>query len=323
MSLLKVFFLCFCFLSFQALGSLQFSDASPSLTEHSTLTAKSEVQKSNPPRPFNLLVADNADSYNPFIDYSEFEDSVSEKENILFFQKGRALSLSVFAGYEAVTPTIRQIYGDSPSLIGAAITIFIDLRFALQVSGAFPRSHYNSLLNSSPNFSNAGLDFKYYINKQKLTKKVSEIINPYFIAGPFWFHIGDYNLNNSAPTTPVVPIITSTPTTTTGTAPAADLTSLEGATLQNFQALGLKVGAGLEVSLFKNTFVGLEISYLYTNLDAFENTDLSNLDVSNAIIERNPTSLSTYLFYPPPPQVEGYRFFGDLVQLVISVGINF
>ena len=39
---------------------------------------------------------------------------MAEQESIDFFQRGRALTVSAMAGYEAITFNMRQIFGDTP-----------------------------------------------------------------------------------------------------------------------------------------------------------------------------------------------------------------
>ena len=128
-------------------------------------------------------LAQNDSTFDPFIDYGEFQDNVAEEENINFFQNGRSLTLALNGGYEALTLNMRQIYGDAP-FFGAGISFFIDLRFAFQVSGAFPSGHYNSLLNNTSQFSHFGIDLKYYFNRQYLNKD-ADFFNPYVIFWPF------------------------------------------------------------------------------------------------------------------------------------------
>ena len=259
-------------------------------------------------------------AFDPFIDYGEFQDNVTEEENINFFRNGRSLTLSLRGGYEAVTLNMRQIYGDAP-FMGGSISFFLDLHFALQVSGTFPAGHYDSLLNTTSRFVHYGIDLKYYFNRQYLTKEV-DFINPYFTFGPFWINIKSRIPTNSNP--PVIPI-TQTPSVTSPstTSPSSNLntSSEERLSLQSFKAAGIKAGLGIEIPFIKQSFIGAEISYLYTILE-HENQDLSNLNLPPPNYNPN-QNLMNRLLFPNRPQVEGYRFFGDLVNMVILFGVNF
>ena len=103
------------------------------------------------------FLAKNTSAFDPFIDYGEFQDNVTEEESINFFQHGRSLSVAFMGGYEAITLNMRQIYGDA-AFVGANVSFFLDLRFAFQLNGVFPTRHYNSLFHSAYAFSHYGLD---------------------------------------------------------------------------------------------------------------------------------------------------------------------
>lgn len=259
-----------------------------------------------------LLLA-QASVFDPFIDYGEFQDNIVEEKSIIFFKNGRALSLSLLGGYEALTLNMRQIYGDAP-LIGANISFFIDLHFALQVSGAFPRAHYNSLLTSTADFSHYGMDLKYYFNRQYSTKEV-DFLNPYFIFGPFWI-----NIKSRIPkVTSAIPI---SETPSPGNTPPPSTSQEELSALQSFNAAGIKVGLGIEFPLIKQSFVGAEITYLYTVLE-HENQDLSGIAFPPPNKQNSNQHLMDRLLFPNRPEVNGYRFFGDLVNIIILFGVNF
>ena len=270
-----------------------------------------------------LLAENQSGLFDPFIDYGEFQDNVTEQESINFFQNGRSLNIHFLIGYEAITFNLRQIYGDSPGAIGASVGFFFDLNFALHVSGLFPHPHYNTLLSTTPNFSSINLDFKYYFNKQKLTKGVAEIFNPYLIFGPFWLTVGGYDVQNAQPTPTAVSTNVNgpTPTSSIGSSPpVAPPSAEEVATLSASKSFGFKLGVGAEVPFVKQTYLGVEVAYLYANLD-FENEDLSNLDIKT-VNAPNKTFFDRLIF-PDTPEVKGYRFYGDMLTTVFIFGVNF
>ncbi len=270
----------------------------------------------------SFLAANDSNYLDPFIDYGEFQDNVTEQESINFFQKGRTLNISILTGYEAITFNIRQIYGDSPGTIGVSIGFFFDLNFAIHVSGMFPHPHYNSLLGTSPTFSSINIDFKYYFKKQKLIKSAADFFSPYFIFGPFSLKIGNYNIQDAQTKQPAVPtnLPGSTPTGLNNQ-PQSPPNSSDVSTLGDFKSIGFKLGVGIEVPCIKQTYIGAEVSYLYTNLDHFENADLSDLTV-NTVNTPNKTFFDRLIF-PDTPQVKGYRFYGDMINVLFIFGVNF
>ncbi|MDE0091866.1 MAG: hypothetical protein OXN83_01105, partial [Oligoflexia bacterium] len=157
-----------------------------------------ESSKRIPFKHSSFLLANNTSTFDPFIDYGEFQENVTEEESINFFHYGRSFSVALTGGYEAITLNIRQIYGDS-AFIGLNATFFLDLRFAIQLSGVFPTGHYNSLFNTAFPFSHYGLDLKYYWNRQYLNKD-KDFFSPYVLFGPFQLNIkSSLPTNNQSP----------------------------------------------------------------------------------------------------------------------------
>ena len=275
-------------------------------------------------RPDQLFAQSEA-AFDPFIDYGDFQDNVTEEENIIFFQNGRSLNVSLKGGYEAISFNIAQIYGDAPLIAGMAVSFFFDLHFAFQVSGFFPYGHYNSLFNSTAQFMHFGIDLKYYLNKQ-YSKKEKDFFNPYLSFGPFWLSIR--NPIPSRPPTQNIPVVQSPTGPQTNpqvrqppTNPPRVNSNLERQSVRPFNGFGAKIAVGFEIPLIKQTFIGAEISYLYSNLE-FEATDLSSLDLPT--LQQSPSqSIFTRRQFPNRPQRSGYRFYGDLANLVILFGVNF
>ena len=268
------------------------------------------------------LLAQNS-AFDPFIDYGEFQDNVTEEENINFFQNGRSLALSVMGGWEALTMNIRQIYGDAP-FFGANISFFLDLRLALQIRGVFPTSHYNSLFGSTFPFSHYGMDLKYYFDRQYINKD-ADFLNPYVVFGPFWLNI-KHNIPKTATASPAPasppPSAQQAPANIPLSNPSSNPSTQEIKALDSFNSAGLKIGAGIEFPLVKKSFAGIEISYLYTVLE-HENEDLSLLELPASSSPSPNQPLFDRLLFPNRPQVVGYRFFGDLANFSVFIGINF
>ncbi|MCY4512204.1 MAG: hypothetical protein OXB86_00785 [Bdellovibrionales bacterium] len=269
--------------------------------------------------------------FNPFMDYSELQDKATEQESINFFEHGRSLTVIVYGGYEAITLNMSHIYGDAPAVFGVALSFFFDLNFAMQINATFPRSHYNSLLLSHPSFSNYGMDFKYYFNKQYLVKGIAKL-NPYIIFGPFWLNITGYNNNQPPSYSPLLPPA-APGQAPTGEVPSVALAppsgesngepnSVEESQVFDFNAFGAKIGLGIEIPLIKQTYLGIEIAYLYSNL-YLENEDLSGFEPSSSTVSQAQNFLNWRIFPHPPSSVKGWRAHGDMVTGIFLLGVNF
>ncbi len=258
---------------------------------------------------FLLAQNDTYKTFDPFIDYGEFQDNVTEEESIIFFQTGRSLTISLLGGYEAISLNMRQIYGDAPFIFGLTVGFFLDLRFAFQVNGFLPYGHYDSLLNTSSKFYHYGVDLKYYFNRQ-YNNKNADFFNPYLIFGPFWVNIK----SNFAKIQP-----RQLGNTNQGVNPI--ITNEEAQAAGSHSAFGGKIGLGFELPFIKQSFIGFEASYLYTNLQ-HEAEDLSTLTLPPPNYNPN-QSLIERLQFPNRPELSGWRFFGDLVNIVFLLGVNF
>jgi hypothetical protein len=135
------------------------------------------------------LLAQNEgdDAYDPFADYSEFEESMDEEEDINFFRNGRLLTLGFIGGYRGFTNTLNQIYTSGPGF-GLFLSYFFDLRFALQF-GFLTSDHTLTVKGSgfSPiqgTVSLTDLSFllKMYFNTQNVTRGLADL-NPYLVGG--------------------------------------------------------------------------------------------------------------------------------------------
>ena len=281
----------------------------------------------------SLLLARGSSSrrtFDPFIDYSEFQDNVTEQQNISFFQSGRSLSVGLFGGYESITLTMRELYGDSFTLFGASMSFFFDLNTAFQISLGFPRGHFSSITQNNHSFSHIALELKYYLNTQNLVEGIS-FFNPYVILGPLWFKIkfqpGEEEQEST--TQPQGPPIISTqptnqiPVTTTpvGTIPSP-LDTEEINTIADHDSLGLKIGLGFEIPIIKQSYIGIEMSYYLTTL-LFENENLSELTLAKVSPPPYYTILDRILTPSQPANLEGIRYFGDMFNTTVILGVNF
>ena len=277
------------------------------------------------------LLAQNPDPHHavsyPFIEYSDPEGRSEEAEVINFFEYGRSLTLIGYGGYEAMTFNISHLYGDSRNFLGAAISFFFDLNFALQVEVNFPRYHYNSLTDSEIKFMSYNLNFKYYLNKQYLVKDISQL-NPYIILGPFWLGLDGYDSYKIASNTrslnaPPNPSVPSVALDRPQLSPD-DGEHVDPETVFDLSYLGMKIGLGIEIPIMKKTFIGLELAYLYSPL-FMENEDLSQYAGAQAP-SKNPrydTWLQKRIYPNKPENVQGWRAFGDMATATVLLGVNF
>lgn len=194
--------------------------------------ASPELQK-----PRLLAQESGDDAYDPFSDYSEFDEASDEEADINFFRNGRFFVLSFAGGFRGFTDNMAKLYNSGPTY-GLFMTFFFDLRFAMQ-AGFLTGDHAYELSTPSGkttgNISMTFLDIslKYYMNTQNVTRGLADL-NPYMIGG----------FSQTYRTL-----------TITGTGDSArDAT------------MGLHGGMGLEIPLMrKKAFFGIQALYRYFN----------------------------------------------------------
>lgn len=135
-----------------------------------------------------LAQFDADDTYDPFADYSEFDEAQEEEADINFFRHGRFVTIGFIGGLRSFTQGLGNLYTPAPSF-GLFLSYFFDLRFAMQFS--FNTSDHPFHVTSATSGQKTagtigitafGLDMKYYVNTQNVTKGLAKF-NPYFIAG--------------------------------------------------------------------------------------------------------------------------------------------
>ncbi len=152
------------------------------------LTPRARAEENTPPKGIKLAQFDADDSYDPFADYSEFDEAQDEESDINFFRHGRFVTLGFNGGQRGFAfGGLSKMY--SPAIdFGLFLSYFFDLRFALQFS--YNTSEHNFRIKSNSGnvatgtvgLSNFALDLKYYVNTQNVTKGLAAI-NPYIIGG--------------------------------------------------------------------------------------------------------------------------------------------
>ncbi len=208
----------------------------------------SQNEISSVPTTKSWLVAQNDSSkseelnaYDPFADYSEFENTAEEQENINFFQTGRFLTLGAVGGVQLFTMNMAVLYQTGPAF-GGYLNYFFDLNFALQFA-LTASTHAVALKNESgkpfigaADFISMGIDFKYFLDKNLFNKNFSWL-QPYFFLGVF-----NTNLTMVA-------------------------TFTDQAGYSEDTGYGLNMGLGLEFQFLRKIHFGLQYAFQFVTLE--------------------------------------------------------
>jgi opacity protein-like surface antigen len=127
---------------------------------------------------------DEVDAYDPFIDYSEYEEASDEEADINFFRNGRFLTMGFNVGQRTFTEGMSELLKDDVAF-GLYLSYFFDLRFALQfgyLTGGHDFKVPGTALAGTVDFSSISVDIKYFLNTQNVTKGLAAI-NPYVFGG--------------------------------------------------------------------------------------------------------------------------------------------
>lgn len=197
--------------------------------------------QSLPPRTYLLAQTDPDEAYDPFSDYSEFDEASDEEADINFFKNGRFFTVGLSLGTRGFTDNMSSIYSPAP-VFGVNISYFFDLRLAFNlglmsgdsamnfktVSGT-PQTYTGTLSLTSIN-----MDLKYYMNTQNVTRGLADL-NPYVMGG--FSRISR-----------------------TQSIPALDAVG------QDSPTMGVDLGLGLEIPLLRRkSFFGVQLAYHYVN----------------------------------------------------------
>lgn len=129
---------------------------------------------------------DGDDSFDPFADYSEFDEAQDEEADINFFRNGRFVTVGFVGGMRSFTENMGKIANSAPAF-GLFLSYFFDLRFALQLTfltsdHTFRVAGGGQSATGNIALTNWGFDLKYYLNTQNVTKGLARL-NPYFLGG--------------------------------------------------------------------------------------------------------------------------------------------
>lgn len=126
------------------------------------------------------------DSYDPFVDYSEFDQTVEEEEDMNFFVRGRFLTLGFVGGYRFFSKTLGEITKPGWSY-GIFFDYFFNLNFALQLgfisgSNAISFDADSGFVQGSFHLTDVHLNLKYYFDPKRFVRRIADL-NPYICGG--------------------------------------------------------------------------------------------------------------------------------------------
>lgn len=204
----------------------------------STAGAYSLHQTSSPEQPYRLYAqSETDDSYDPFSDYSEFDEASDEEADINFFRNGRFVSVGFALGMRGFTGQLNKLYGSGPTY-GLFLSYFFDLRMALELGfqtgdHSFQVSNGTDQLAGNVSLTFIHMNLKYYFNTQNVTRGLADL-NPYFLGGFSQVY-------------------------RTYTIEGGDIPSREA-------TVGMNAGLGIEIPILRRkAFFGAQATYRYVN----------------------------------------------------------
>ncbi len=205
----------------------------------SLFSLDSHAQYTGGERSYLLAQTDPDESYDPFTDYSEFDEESDEEADINFFRNGRFFTVGLSTGYRGFTGNFAESYGAAPSF-GLFLSYFFDLKLALNLGFQTGDHAVNFKTNVQSYVGNVSLtsinfDMKYYLSTQNLTRGLADL-NPYILGGLAQFY-RTYTIGG-----------------------------LDGYSRDS--TMGVDVGVGVEIPLMrKKAFLGLQAVYHYVNFE--------------------------------------------------------
>lgn len=186
-----------------------------------------------------LAQSDPDEAFDPFADYSEFDEASEEEADINFFRNGRFFTVGLAGGLRNFTGNFAEQYQSGPAY-GLILTYFFDLRTAFSLSFLtgdhsveFTTNNKANTYTGNVSLTSINMDFKYYFNTQNATRGLAAL-NPYGILG-FAQYYRSYSIDNFG-------------------ADSRDST------------MGVDLGAGLEIPMMRRrAFLGIQGTYHLVN----------------------------------------------------------
>lgn len=209
----------------------------------------------DPASPYRLMAqSEGDDSYDPFSDYSEFDEASDEEADINFFRNGRFVTVGFGLGMRGFTGQLNKLYGSGPTY-GLFLAYFFDLRLALELGfqtgdHAFKVTNGTDKLAGNVSLTFIHMNLKYYFNTQNVTRGLADL-NPYFLGGFSQVY-------------------------RTYTIEGGDLPSREA-------TIGVNGGLGIEIPIMRRkAFFGAQATYRYVNFKD-ENSELVSNQSGTAV----------------------------------------
>jgi len=228
------------------------------------------------------------ESFDPFADYSEFEQQSEEESDIYFMRNGRYLTLAFITGYRGfINGGFTQAYRGNIDY-GVEFTYFFDMQIAASLAYTTGDHAVSFQSFTDPNFTVVSQDYtgnvniqmidfhiKYYLSSDNFSKDLANL-NPYMLIGP-GYYVRTYSLNQNLGSTPD-------------------------------KVFGFKAAAGIEIPLLKRrAYLGLQGTYRYVQFP----------DENNGFIDESSNALVP-LLRPIKPRLDG-----DIYELNVILGMNF
>ena len=198
--------------------------------------AAAQILSAQPDHKSYLMAqVDPDEAYDPFTDYSEFEEESDEEADINFFRNGRFFTLGIAGGYRGFTGNFADIYQGAPNF-GLFLTYFFDLRLAMSLgfqtgdhAVLFTSNNSSNTYTGNVSITQINVDLKYYLNTQNVTRGLADL-NPYIVGGFGQFY-RTYTLSGLD-------------------------------TYARDNTMGFDLGAGVEIPLMrKKAYLGLQATY--------------------------------------------------------------
>lgn len=222
--------------------------------------ASAQILASTEPKAYLLAQVDPDEAYDPFTDYSEFDEESDEEADINFFRNGRFFTIGLAGGTRGFTGNFADAYGSGPTF-GIFLSYFFDLRLALSLgfqtgdhAVGFTVDNGSKTYTGNVSMTAMNFDLKYYLNTQNVTRGLADL-NPYLLAG-----VGQFYRTYT-------------------------ISGLDG--FSRDATMGFDVGAGLEIPLMrKKAYLGIQAAYHYVN---FADENKSYIDNGAEKLDKNLT----------------------------------
>ncbi|KYG65328.1 hypothetical protein AZI87_12305 [Bdellovibrio bacteriovorus] len=214
-----------------------------------------------------LSQVDPDEAYDPFTDYSEFDEESDEEADINFFRNGRFFTIGLAGGYRGFTGNFADSYEAAPTF-GIFLSYFFDLRLAMTLgfqtgdhAVKFTVNNQSKTYTGNVSITSVNVDLKYYLNTQNVTRGLADL-NPYILGG-----LGQFYRTYT-------------------------ISGLDG--FSRDSTMGFDVGAGLEIPLMrKKAYLGIQGTYHYVN---FSDENKSYVDGSEKLDKNLTGDFYNFLF---------------------------